>query len=209
MYPTQREAKVLALAAVIGCNAQSFHFEELFPMHVKRRRLPNFESCSVALCRFACACGTSPTLPGARPGAPARLGRVTAVTCASGSPRLRPTSPLPARVATQPAAAAASPRRHADRPAVVARTAPSSSAAASTKQSRVGNLAPRRCDGDAEPALTAIRPARRDLHRARRPHDSTRSARRFRQGATRCPPAAGCRGTCCPSLKLGRDRSPP
>ena len=41
---------MLALAPGIGCNAQSFNSREHFPMHVKRRRpLPNFDACSVAL----------------------------------------------------------------------------------------------------------------------------------------------------------------
>lgn len=69
MFPRQRPAKVLAAAAMMGCNAQSFHFKELVPMHVKRRRLPNFESCSVAL--FASLAMGSATLPArAQGGAP-------------------------------------------------------------------------------------------------------------------------------------------
>jgi hypothetical protein len=49
MFRRQLEAKVLASCAVIGCNAESLNFRSAFKMHVKRRRLPNFESCSVAL----------------------------------------------------------------------------------------------------------------------------------------------------------------
>jgi hypothetical protein len=50
MFRWQRQAKKLAARGGIGCNARSFHFPEKYPMHVKRRRrLINFESCSVAL----------------------------------------------------------------------------------------------------------------------------------------------------------------
>lgn len=54
-------AKVLALRAAMGCNAQSFNFGSNFPMTVKRRRLPNFEACSVALFTSLALGGT--TLP--------------------------------------------------------------------------------------------------------------------------------------------------
>jgi hypothetical protein len=50
MYPRQPGAKVLASRVWMGCNAQSFNLKEHPQMHVKRRRLlPNFEHCSVAL----------------------------------------------------------------------------------------------------------------------------------------------------------------
>jgi hypothetical protein len=51
----------------MGCNAPSCHFKERPQMHVKRRRLPNFESCSVAL--FASLAMGSTTLPARAQGA--------------------------------------------------------------------------------------------------------------------------------------------
>jgi len=50
MFRKQLRAKVLALRRRMGWNARSIHFQEQSQMHVKRRRiLPNFETCSVAL----------------------------------------------------------------------------------------------------------------------------------------------------------------
>ena len=87
MYPTQRDAKVLAVAPPIGCNAQSFHFEEHFPMRVKRRRLPNFESCSVAL--FASLAMGSTALPARAQGA---------APSARSVPSAAPSAPVPLRL---------------------------------------------------------------------------------------------------------------
>lgn len=53
--------KVLALRGAMGCNAQSFNFGSHSTMTVKRRRLPNFEACSVALFTSLALGGT--TLP--------------------------------------------------------------------------------------------------------------------------------------------------
>jgi len=47
MYRGQRRAKVLAGFAVLGCNGRSSTSGVL--MRLKRRLLPNFETCSVAL----------------------------------------------------------------------------------------------------------------------------------------------------------------
>jgi hypothetical protein len=107
MFPRQRPAKVLALRMSLGCNAQSFHFEEHSPMHVKRRRLPNFESCSVAL--FASLAMGSTTLPArAQGGAPSARSVTSPATTVAARPTLRlarrnepsvpapPTSPIPA-----------------------------------------------------------------------------------------------------------------
>jgi hypothetical protein len=80
----QRDAKVLAAASSIGCNAQSFHFEEHFPMHVKRRLLPNFESCSVAL--FASLAMGSTTLPARAQGAAPSARAVTSTSPSAPAP---------------------------------------------------------------------------------------------------------------------------
>jgi hypothetical protein len=84
MYRTQRDAKVLAAATLIGCNAQSFHFEEHFPMHVKRRRLPNFEACSVAL--FASRAMGSTPLPARAQGATPATRSLTSSTPSAPAP---------------------------------------------------------------------------------------------------------------------------
>jgi hypothetical protein len=83
----QRNAKVLAASACIRCNAQSFHFEEHFQMHVKRRRLTNFESCSVAL--FASLAMGSATLPARAQGA---------APTARSAPSAAPSAPAPLRL---------------------------------------------------------------------------------------------------------------
>jgi hypothetical protein len=100
MFPRQPPAKVLALPAGLGCNAQSFHFKEHSPMHVKRRRLPNFESCSVAL--FASLAMGSTALPArAQGGAPSARSLTSPATSAAPSATLRlarrgePGVPLP------------------------------------------------------------------------------------------------------------------
>jgi hypothetical protein len=61
MFPRKLMAKVLALRAAMGCNAQSFNFGSNSPMTVTKRRLPNFEACSVALFTSLALGGT--TLP--------------------------------------------------------------------------------------------------------------------------------------------------
>ena len=98
MFPTQREAKVLAPAAPMGCNAQSFHFQAQSQMHVKRRRLPNFESCSVAL--FASLALGSTTLPvRAQGGAPATRSVTSTTPSAAPATMLRLTRRSDARAA--------------------------------------------------------------------------------------------------------------
>ena len=48
MFPRKRQARLLARRSGLGCNAH-FSTPRILPMHVKRRRLPDFETCSVAL----------------------------------------------------------------------------------------------------------------------------------------------------------------
>ena len=89
----------------MGWNAQSFHFEEFFPMHVKRRRLPNFESCSVAL--FASLAMGSTTLPARAQGAApsARSITSTAPSAPAASLRLTRRHEVPAPALPAPDAA--------------------------------------------------------------------------------------------------------
>jgi hypothetical protein len=74
----------------MGCNAQSCHFKERPPMHVKRR-LPNFESCSVAL--FASLAMGSTTLPARAQGAAPTFRTVTSTTPTPGPLALQRTVP--------------------------------------------------------------------------------------------------------------------
>jgi hypothetical protein len=102
MYPRQPQAKVLARASIIGCNAQSFHFKEQSPMHVKRRRLPNFESCSVAL--FASLAMGSTTLPArAQGGAPSTRSVTSTSPSAAPASTLRLTRRSEAQATSSPA----------------------------------------------------------------------------------------------------------
>lgn len=72
------------MAAPIGCNAQSFNFKEHFPMHVKRRRLTNFESCSVAL--FASLAMGSIALPARAQGAAPSARSLTSTSPSAPAP---------------------------------------------------------------------------------------------------------------------------
>lgn len=92
----------------MGCNAQSCHFEERFPMHVKRRRLPNFESCSVAL--FASLALGSTTLPArAHGGAPSTRSVTSTTPAAAPAAMLRLTRRSDSRPAQLPPPESAAP----------------------------------------------------------------------------------------------------